>query len=83
MAASTGIVVTAGSISLLDEILTDRRSPVLLRISVATAAAAFLAAGLDKAIPGLGTGTAALLLLGVLIRSGPTVAEKVFPGSTK
>ncbi len=83
MAASTGIVATAGAVSLLDEILSDRRPQVLIRISVSTVAAAFIAAGLDKVVPGLGTGSAALLLLGVLIRSGPTVAERVFPGSTK
>lgn len=83
MAASTGIAVTAGAVSALDLILTDYNNTDMLRITVATIAAAFVAAGLDKAVPGLGTGSASLLLVGVLLRSGPTVANKIFPGSAK
>lgn len=77
MAASTGIVLTAGGISALDVVLDDMNGRDLLRIAVATTAGALVAAGLDKVLPGLGTGSAVLLLLAVIYRSGPSIADKI------
>lgn len=79
MAASTGIVITAGGLSLLDLIVTDWQPAQGLRISVATVAAAYVSAGLDKVVPGLGTGLAVLLVMGVILRSGPRIAGKLWP----
>lgn len=81
MAKSTGLVVTAGSISALDLILNDYDNVAMLRITGATVAAALISAGLDKLVPGLGTGASALLLLAVLIKSGPPIAEKIYPAT--
>lgn len=82
MAKSTGLVVTAGSLSALDLILSDYDNARMLRITGATIAAALVSAGLDKLVPGLGTGAAALLLMAVLIKSGPPIAEKIYPKGT-
>jgi hypothetical protein len=80
MAASTGIVVTAGGLSLLDHVLTETWDPGLgLRIFAGTVAAAFASAGLDKVIPGFGTGAAVILLVAVVLKSGPRISEKIFP----
>lgn len=83
MAKSTGIVVTAGAISALDLILDQYDNSAMLRITGATIAAALISAGLDKLIPGLGTGASALLLMAVLIKSGPPIAEKIYPATQK
>lgn len=77
MAVSTGIVLTAGGLSALDVILSGYDSKAMLRITVATTAGALVAAGLDKALPGLGTGSAVLLLLAVIYRSGPSLSSKI------
>lgn len=77
MAASTGIILTAGGLSALDVILSGYDSKDMLRVAVATTAAALIAGGLDKALPGLGTGSAVLLLLAVLYRSGPSLSAKI------
>lgn len=81
MARSTGIVVTAGGISALDLIMTDYTNQAMLRITGATIAAALVSAGIDKIAPGLGTGAAALLLVAVLLKSGPPIAEKIYPAT--
>lgn len=80
MAASTGIVLAAGAFAVGDMVLTDWNPGVGLRVSVGTVAAAFVSAGLDKAVPGLGTGLAVLLLVGAILRHGPSLAGKLFPG---
>lgn len=76
MAKSTGIVVTAGGVSMVDLIMTGYDSRKALRIGVATIAAALISAGLDKVLPGFGTGAAAILLLSVLLKSGPAIAAR-------
>lgn len=82
MAASTSIMLTAGGIAALDMILTapggwspERGLPIL----VGTVGGAFISAGLDRAVPGFGTGIAVVLLVGVLLTSGPKIFEKVNP----
>lgn len=77
MATSTGIVVTAGGVSAIDLILTGYNSASMVRITVATVASALVSAGLDKVVPGLGTGGAVILLLAVLLKSGPVIAKKI------
>lgn len=82
MAASTGIVLTAGAFALGDMILTDGYSPeVALKLTVATVAAAFVSAGLDKVAAGLGTGLAVLLLLTAILGNGPKIADNLFPAT--
>jgi hypothetical protein len=79
MAASTGFVVTAGALVLVEDLVTDKwTTPKALRTGVATVLAAFVSAGLDKAMPGLGTGLAVLLVLGVALKSAPAIADKIF-----
>ena len=77
MASSTGIVVTAGALSLGDIVLTGWSPQPALRVTVATVLAALVSAGLDKVLPGLGTGLAVLLLTGVVLTSGVTIAKKI------
>jgi dihydroxyacid dehydratase/phosphogluconate dehydratase len=81
VAKSTGLVVTAGAISALDLIMNDYDNTKMLRITGATVAAALVSAGLDKIVPGLGTGASALLVVAVLIRSGPSLANKIYPAT--
>lgn len=77
MASSTGIVVAAGALSFGDLVLTGFTAANGIRISVATVLAAFVSAGLDRVIPGLGTGLAAVLLAGVILTSGPRIVSKL------
>lgn len=78
MAASTAIVVTAGSLSALDVILNDNGDQQrLIKIGVATVGAALVSAGLDKVAPGFGKGIGVVLLFGVVLTSGPRIASKI------
>lgn len=80
MAKSTGIVVAAGAFALGDVILNDQYTPALaIRLTVGTVAAAFAAAGLDKVVPGFGTGVGVVLLVGAILGNGPRIASKLFP----
>lgn len=78
MAQSTGIVVTAGALALADLALTEWDPHVGLRIGVGTVVAAAISAGLDKVMPGVGTGLGVLLLLAAVMGNGPKIAEKLF-----
>jgi hypothetical protein len=80
MAKSTGIVVTAGALGMVDLVLNDWNPKEGLRLLVGTTAAAFVSAGLDKMIDGFGTGLAILLLLSALMRNMPHIVKKLFPG---
>lgn len=75
MASSTGIVVTAGALSMTDLILTGYVPKSAVRITVATVLAALVSAGLDRLAPGLGTGLGAVLLAGVIFTSGPKIVD--------
>jgi hypothetical protein len=77
MASSTGIVVTAGALSLTDAVLTGWTAKTGLRVTVATVLAALVSSGLDRVIPGLGTGLGCVLLAGVVLTSGPRIADKL------
>lgn len=83
MANSTAIVLTAGALSMGDLILTgwDTRKGVV--IGVGTVAAAYVSAGLDKLIPGLGTGLAVVLVLGVVLTKGVDLFTKFNPSGAK
>lgn len=81
MASSTGIVVTAGALSLADLVLTGWVPIQGVRISVATVLAALVSSGLDRLAPGLGTGLGAVLLAGVIFTSGPRIVEKIAPAT--
>lgn len=82
MASSTGIVVTAGALSLADLVLTGWEPTSGLRITVATVIAALVSSGLDRLAPGLGTGLGAVLLAGVILTSGPRIVDKMTPHTT-
>lgn len=75
MASSTGIVVTAGALSLADLVLTGWDAKQGVRLSVATVLAALISSGLDRVIPGLGTGIGVVLLAGVVLTSGPRIVN--------
>jgi hypothetical protein len=78
MAASTGFVITAGVLTLTEDLVTDRwENPKALKVGVATVLAAYVSAGLDKALPGLGTGLAVILVLTVALKSGPAIFDKI------
>lgn len=77
MAHSTAIVVTAGSLAAVDNVLGTPAPATLIRIAVGTVGAALVAAGLDKVVPGLGTGSAALLLLAVFLDAAPRIAKAI------
>jgi hypothetical protein len=80
MAASTPIILTAGALSMLDLIMTEKWDPTKgLKIAVGTVAAAFVSAGADKALPGFGTGLAVVLLVAVIYTSGGRLATKIIP----
>lgn len=75
--ASTGIVLTSGAFSFGDLVLTGYNAKSGIRITVATVLAAYVSVGLNKVIPGLGTGLAAVLLAGVVLTSGPRIVQKL------
>lgn len=75
MASSTGIVVTAGALSLTDLILSGWQPDQGIRLSVATVLAALVSSGLDRVVPGLGTGLGVVLLAGVILTSGPRIVD--------
>lgn len=78
MAASTGFVITAGALVLMEDLVTDSWSNAdALRTAVATVLAAYVSAGLDKALPGFGTGLSVLLVLGVAYKSGPPIMSRL------
>lgn len=80
MAQSTGVVLVAGAFAFGDALLTDQLTPPLgVKLLVGTVAAAFVSAGLDKALPGFGTGLGVLLLVGAVLGNGPAIAAKIFP----
>jgi len=79
VASSTGIVVTAGVLSLTDLVLSGYNPTDGVRISVATVLAALVSSGLDRVIPGLGTGLGCVLLAGVLFTSGPRIVDNLTP----
>lgn len=81
MALSTGLVVTAGALVLVDDLLNDRfTAPKALRTTVATVLAAYVSAGLDTAMPGFGTGLGVVLVLGVAYTNGPSIMNKLLKG---
>ncbi len=83
MAASTGFVVTAGALVLVDDMVSDTWStPKALRVSVATVVAAYVSAGVDKVVPGLGTGLSIVLVAGVVLSSGARIMGKIFGESS-
>lgn len=77
MASSTGLVVTAGALSLVDLALEEWKPAHAVRITVGTVLAALVSSGLDRAIPGLGTGLAVVLVAGVVLTSGPRIAKHI------
>lgn len=77
MASSTGIVVTAGALSLTDLALDEWKPEQAVRIAVGTVLGALISSGLDRVVPGLGTGIAVVLLTGVVLTSGPKIAKQL------
>jgi hypothetical protein len=78
MAVSTGLIVTAGGLVILDDVLSNRFSAgKALRNVVATVVGAYVTAGLDRAAPGLGTGLAVILVVAVAYNNGPSIAKRI------
>lgn len=76
MAASTGIILTAGALPIAEMVMSEGwQADRGIRLVAGTALAALAAAGLDKVIPGFGTGTAAVLLVASLYKYGPRLAQ--------
>lgn len=79
MSASTGLVVTAGALVLVDKLLDPKplKPADALKGAVATVIAAYVSAGLDKIAPGFGTGAAVVLVVGVVLRVGPRIGDRI------
>lgn len=78
MAASTGFVVTAGVLTLTEDLVTDKwQTPKAVKVAVATVLAAYVSAGLDRALPGFGTGLAVILALTAALKSGPAILDRI------
>jgi hypothetical protein len=81
MAASAGLVITAGALVLAADLVAGTwEAPKALKTGVATVLAAYLSAGLDKALPGFGTGLGVLLVLGVVYKRGPELMNHILKG---
>lgn len=74
---TTGIVVSAGALTLTDLALTGWDPSRGVRIAAGTVLAAFVSAGLDRVVPGLGTAGAVLLLVVAVAASAPTIAARL------
>lgn len=77
MAQSTGIVLAAGALTLADSVLSGLDTRKAVFIVAGTVGTAYVAAGLDKVLPGFGTGTAVLLLVAALYSHGPSISQKL------
>lgn len=77
MARSTGIVLAAGGIVLADQALGGWDAAKGVKTFAATVLATFAAGALDAVIPGLGTGTAVVLLVGVVLHTGPSLLGRL------
>ena len=77
MSSSTGIVVSAGALTLTDLALTGWDPSRGVRVAAGTVLAAFVSAGLDHVVPGLGTAGAVLLLVAAVAVSAPTIAGRL------
>lgn len=76
--AAAGTVVTAGILVLAEDALTGKWDNAKgLKVAVATTLAAFVSEGINHAVPGLGTSISVILLLGVVLKSGPVIADKI------
>ncbi len=80
MAASTGFVITAGGLVIANDLIVGPwDGPKEVKRAIATVIAAFASAGIDRVIPGLGTGLAVILALTAAVKVGPPLLAKVFP----
>jgi len=78
VAIATGLIVTAGVLVLVEDLVTDKwTTPKAIKTTVATVLAAYVTAGLDKALPGFGTGLGVILVLGIALKSGPAIMDKI------
>jgi len=72
------MVVTAGALVLAEDLISKKwDNKKALRVGVAAVLAALASEGINKAVPGLGTSFAVILVLGVVLKSGPVIADKV------
>lgn len=80
MARSTALVLTAAGIAAADLITGDAYTgSKLVRIAVGAVGAALVSSGLDKVVPGFGTGAATLLVVAVLLDAGPRLSTRLVP----
>lgn len=84
MAESTPLILAGGAVVVAHQVLVANKAPGDLVITgVGIALAGLAAAGLDTALPGLGRGTAALMLVAALLAYAPTLAGKVLKDKGK
>jgi hypothetical protein len=80
VAKSTGLVATAGLLVITNDLVNGPWDvPKEVKRLGATVIAAFVTAGIDVALPGLGTGLAVILVLTAAISVGPPLLNKLFP----
>lgn len=80
--AAAGLVVTTGALVLTSDLVNGGwQTQKEVKRAVATVVGAIVAVGLDKAVPGLGTGLGVILVLTAAIKVGPPLLNKMFPGS--
>jgi len=81
--ASTGFVVAAGGLVITYDLLVGPWNPPQeIKRGLATVVAAIVSYGVDRVIPGLGTGLAVILALTAAVKVGPPLLTKVFPSGS-
>lgn len=79
MAASTGLVLAAGSMVFADRLLATKPYRADWRVAAGTAGAVLVAAGLDTVAPGLGRALGVMLVAGAVLTSGVNLVKAVAP----
>lgn len=78
--AAVGFVVTAGGLVIANDLINGPwEAAKEVKRAVATIIAAFVSVGIDKVLPGLGTGMAVILAVTAAVKVGPPLLNKVFP----
>lgn len=82
MAGSTGIILAAGAVALADVVTDPKWNPDrAVMVAAGTTVSALIAAALDRAVPGFGTGTAVVLLLASVMKYGPDLSKRLKLGA--
>jgi hypothetical protein len=78
--SAPAFVITAGVLVMTNDAVNGSfTGPKEVKRFVAMVVGAFVGAGLDKVLPGLGTGLAVIVAITAAIKVGPSLLGKVFP----